>query len=126
MIHDIGVVLQLVGSEPVDVRSVGVSVLSKTEDIANARIEFANGCVANLNVSRVSSKKVREIRVFQSTGYLSLDFMNQAGHHVAVGLEGLRKERGTHRKGRATEVGTRIFRRKREKPKGSQGGWRIG
>ncbi|QXD30621.1 Gfo/Idh/MocA family protein [Candidatus Pelagisphaera phototrophica] len=91
MIHDIGVVLQLVGSEPVDVRSVGVSVLSKTEDIANARIEFANGCVANLNVSRVSSKKVREIRVFQSTGYLSLDFMNQAGHHVAVGLEGLSK-----------------------------------
>ena len=91
MIHDIGVVLQLVGSEAVDVRSVGVSVLSKTEDIANARIEFANGCVANLNVSRVSSKKVREIRVFQSTGYLSLDFMNQAGHHVAVGLEGLSK-----------------------------------
>ena len=91
MIHDIGVVLQLVGSEPVDVRSVGVSVLSKTEDIANARIEFANGCVANLNVSRVSSKKVREIRLFQSTGYLSLDFMNQAGHHVAVGLEGLSK-----------------------------------
>ena len=91
MIHDIGVVLQLVGSEPVDVRSVGVGVLSKTEDIANARIEFANGCVANLNVSRVSSKKVREIRVFQSTGYLSLDFMNQAGHHVAVGLEGLSK-----------------------------------
>lgn len=92
MIHDIGVVLQLVGSEPVDVRSVGVSVLSKTEDIANARIEFANGCVANLNVSRVSSKKVREIRVFQSTGYLSLDFMNQAGHHVAVGAEGLSKK----------------------------------
>lgn len=91
MIHDIGVVLQLVGSEPIDVRSVGVSVLSKTEDIANARIEFANGCVANLNVSRVSSKKVREIRVFQSSGYLSLDFMNQAGHHVAVGAEGLSK-----------------------------------
>ncbi len=91
MIHDIGVVLQLVGSEPVDVRSVGVSVLSRTEDIANARIEFANGCVANLNVSRVSSKKVREIRVFQSTGYLSLDFMNQSGHHVAVGVEGLSK-----------------------------------
>lgn len=91
MIHDIGIVLQLVGSEPVDVRSVGVGVLSRTEDIANARIEFANGCVANLNVSRVSSKKVREIRVFQSSGYLSLDFMNQAGHHVAVGAEGLRK-----------------------------------
>ena len=92
MIHDIGVVLQLVGSAPVDIRSVGVSVLSKTEDIANARIEFANGCVANLNVSRVSSKKVREIRVFQSSGYLSLDFMNQAGHHVNVGAAGLDKQ----------------------------------
>ncbi len=92
MIHDIGVVLQLVGSRPVDVRSVGVSVLSKTEDIANARIEFENGCVANLSVSRVSSKKVREIRVFQSTGYISLDFMNQAGHHVAVGAGGLDKQ----------------------------------
>ncbi len=92
MIHDIGVVLQLVGSEPVDVRSVGVSVLSKTEDIANARIEFANGCVANLSVSRVSSKKVREIRVFQSSGYLSLDFMNQAGHHVSIGATGLDKK----------------------------------
>ncbi len=92
MIHDIGVVLQLVGAEPVDVRSVGVAVLSPTEDIANARIEFANGCVANLNVSRVSSKKVREIRVFQSSGYLSLDFMNQAGHHVAIGAAGLDKK----------------------------------
>ena len=92
MIHDIGVVLQLVGSEPVDVRSVGVSVLSKTEDIANARIEFANGCVANLSVSRVSSKKVREIRVFQSSGYLSLDFMNQAGHHVSIVAGGMDKQ----------------------------------
>jgi len=91
MIHDIGVVLQLVNSDPIDVRSVGVAALSKTEDIANARIEFENGCVANLNVSRVSSKKVREIRVFQSSGYLSLDFMNQTGHHVAIGAGGLDK-----------------------------------
>ena len=91
MIHDIGVVLQLVNAEPVDVRSVGVAALSKTEDIANARIEFANGCVANLSVSRVSSKKVREIRVFQSSGYLSLDFMNQTGHHVSIGATGLDK-----------------------------------
>ncbi|MCH2613549.1 MAG: Gfo/Idh/MocA family oxidoreductase [Opitutales bacterium] len=91
MIHDIGVVMQLVNSDPIDVRSVGVAALSKTEDIANARIEFANGCVANLNVSRVSSKKVRELRVFQSTVYLSLDFMNQTGHHVAIGASGLDK-----------------------------------
>ena len=84
MIHDIGVVLQLVKSPVKLVQSVGVSALSPTEDIANARIEFENGCVANLNTSRVSSKKLREIRVFQPSGYLSLDFMNQSGHVVKI------------------------------------------
>jgi predicted dehydrogenase len=64
--------------------SVGVQVMSAHEDIANARITFANGCVANLNASRVSLKKVREIRVFQPGAYLSLDFMNQAGHLIRV------------------------------------------
>jgi len=64
------------------VESVGVNVLSRTEDIANARIVFENGCVANLNASRVSLKKLREIRVFQSSAYLSLDFMNQTGHVI--------------------------------------------
>lgn len=82
MIHDIGVVLQLVRSPVARVESVGVSVLSPTEDIANARITFENGCVANLNASRVSLKKLREIRVFQASAYLSLDFMNQTGHLV--------------------------------------------
>ncbi len=82
MIHDIGIVLQLVQSPVGKIDSVGVRVLSKTEDIANARIEFANGCVANLSTSRMSLKKVREIRVFQPTGYFSFDFMNQSGHLV--------------------------------------------
>jgi predicted dehydrogenase len=82
MIHDIGIVLELVKSPVVTIHSVGVSVLSKTEDIANARIQFANGCVANLSTSRMSLKKVREIRVFQPTGYFSFDFMNQTGHLV--------------------------------------------
>ncbi len=82
MIHDIGIVLQLVKSPVARIESVGVNVLSPTEDIANARIVFENGCVANLNASRVSSKKLREIRVFQSSAYLSLDFMNQSGHLV--------------------------------------------
>ncbi len=80
MIHDIGVVLQLVRSPIAKVESVGVSVLTRHEDIANARITFENGAVANLNTSRVSQKKVREIRVFQPSTYLSLDFQNQAGH----------------------------------------------
>ncbi len=82
MIHDIGIVLALVRSPIARIDSVGVRVLSKTEDIANARIQFENGCVANLNASRMSLKKAREIRVFQDDAYLSLDFMNQTGHLV--------------------------------------------
>ncbi len=92
MIHDIGVILQLVNAPIERIDSVGVDVLSPTEDIANARIQFATGCVANLEVSRVSSKKVREIRVFQPSGYLSLDFMNQSGHVVKISGGQLDKE----------------------------------
>jgi predicted dehydrogenase len=82
MIHDIGIVLALTKSPIRKIDSVGISVLSKTEDIANARIEFESGCVANLSASRMSLKKNREIRVFQDNAYLSLDFMNQKGHLV--------------------------------------------
>ncbi|HAY99629.1 MAG TPA: oxidoreductase [Opitutae bacterium] len=82
MIHDIGVILALVRSPVKQVDAVGVNVLSNSEDIANARITFENGCVANINTSRVSMKKVREIRVFQPANYLSLDFMNQSGHFL--------------------------------------------
>ena len=82
MIHDIGIVLALVKAPIRRIDSVGINVLSKTEDIANARIEFENGCVANLSASRLSLKKNREIRVFQDNAYLSLDFMNQKGHLV--------------------------------------------
>jgi predicted dehydrogenase len=82
MIHDLGVILHLVRSPVKTVESVGVSVLSPTEDIANTRITFENGAVANVNTSRVSEKRVREIRVFQDNAYLSIDFMNQQGHFV--------------------------------------------
>ncbi|HEX3728185.1 MAG TPA: Gfo/Idh/MocA family oxidoreductase [Opitutaceae bacterium] len=82
MIHDIGIVLALVKSPIARIDSVGINVLSKTEDIANTRIEFEDGCVANLSASRMSLRKNREIRVFQEDKYLSLDFMNQKGHLV--------------------------------------------
>ncbi|MBC7365460.1 MAG: Gfo/Idh/MocA family oxidoreductase [Undibacterium sp.] len=82
MIHDIGIMLALVKSPIAKIDSVGVNVLSKTEDIANARIQFENGCVANLSASRMSLKKAREIRVFQDNAYLSLNFMEQKGHLV--------------------------------------------
>ena len=82
MIHDIGIVLALVRSPVKRIDSVGVRVLSKTEDIANARLLFESGCVANISASRISLKKAREIRLFQDDAYLSLDFMNQTGHLI--------------------------------------------
>lgn len=80
MIHDLGIIRQLVKSPVKKVDALGVNVLSGTEDIANARITFENGCVANINTSRVSLNKKREIRVFQPNAYLSLNFMEQNGH----------------------------------------------
>jgi len=93
LIHDIGVMLALVRSPTKQIDAVRVNVLSRSEDIANARIKFENGCVANINTSRVSEKKVREIRVFQPANYLSLDFMNQSGHFLRKeGAELVREE----------------------------------
>jgi predicted dehydrogenase len=79
MIHDIDVVLHLVRSPIIHIDSVGTAVLSKGEDIANARIRFENGCVANLTTSRISFEKMRKIRVFQDDAYLSLDYFDQSG-----------------------------------------------
>jgi predicted dehydrogenase len=76
---DIGVVLHLVRSPIQSIDSVGTAVLSKGEDIANARIRFENGCVANITTSRISFEKVRKIRVFQDDAYLSLDYFDQSG-----------------------------------------------
>ena len=82
MIHDLGVVLQLVRSPVRSIEAIGIGVLSQTEDIANARLHFENGCVADFNTSRVSTKKERTLRIFQPGGYLSMDFMAQSGHRV--------------------------------------------
>ncbi len=79
MIHDLEIILHLVRSPVTSVDAVGVPVLSKGEDIANARIRFANGCVANLTTSRISPEKLRKIRVFRDDAYLSLDYMKQEG-----------------------------------------------
>jgi len=79
MIHDLEIVLHLVRSPVKYVDAVGIPVLSRGEDIANARIRFENGCVANLTASRISPEKMRKIRVFQKDAYLSLDYQNQTG-----------------------------------------------
>jgi predicted dehydrogenase len=78
MIHDIDIVLDCVGARPEPVSAVGVAVLSANEDIANARLEFENGCVANLTASRVSQERLRRIRFFQSDAYLSVDLLERS------------------------------------------------
>jgi predicted dehydrogenase len=78
MIHDIDIILDLVKSDITDMRASGASVLSDSIDIANARLEFANGCVANLTASRVSQKSERKMRLFQKDTYLSIDFQEKA------------------------------------------------
>ena len=80
MIHDLEIILHLVRSPWTQVDAVGVPILSKREDIANVRIRFENGCVANITASRISQEKVRKIRVFQSDAYLSLDYQRQDGY----------------------------------------------
>ncbi len=87
MIHDLEIILHLVRSPVQTIDAVGVPVLSRREDIANARLRFANGCVANITSSRISPERMRKIRVFQEDAYLSLDYQNQTGEiYRKVGL----------------------------------------
>jgi predicted dehydrogenase len=79
MIHDLEVILHLVRSPVHNIDAVGVPVLSRGEDIANARLRFENGCIANVTSSRISPERVRKIRVFQEDAYLSLDYEKQSG-----------------------------------------------
>ena len=77
MIHDLDVILSVVKSKVKNVRGSGVSVISETPDIANARIEFENGCVANLTASRISLKNMRKTRFFQKDAYIAVDFLTK-------------------------------------------------
>jgi predicted dehydrogenase len=79
MIHDLEIILHLVRAPVESIDAVGVPVLSKGEDIANARLRFAGGCVANITSSRISPERMRKIRVFQEDAYLSLDYQSQSG-----------------------------------------------
>jgi predicted dehydrogenase len=91
MIHDLDIVLAFVKSPVVSVDGVGIPVLSKSEDIANARLKFANGCIANLTVSRVSVERMRKIRVFSGgpmTSYISLDYRAQEGFVYRLAHDG--------------------------------------
>lgn len=86
MIHDLDIVRAFVASEPAQIDASGLSVISDRTDIANARIQFRNGCVANLTASRVSTDRIRKLRFFQPREYISLDYARQEG--VRIGLDG--------------------------------------
>ncbi|MDE0826547.1 MAG: Gfo/Idh/MocA family oxidoreductase [Akkermansiaceae bacterium] len=93
MIHDLEVILHLVSSPIASIDAVGVTVLTRHEDIANARLRFENGCVANITASRISPDRMRKIRVFQEECYLSLDYQEQEGKiYYREGQEIGRKE----------------------------------
>jgi predicted dehydrogenase len=90
MIHDLEIILHLVRAPVTAIHAAGAAVLSPSEDIANARLNFANGCIANVTASRISRERQRKIRVFQDDSYLSLDYMNQTGvlcRKTATGIE---------------------------------------
>jgi predicted dehydrogenase len=88
MIHDLDVVLSFVNSPVKEIRAVGLPILSGKADIANVRLEFESGCVANFTASRVSTERVRKIRFFQPRQYVSLDYSRQDVLVFSVGGEG--------------------------------------
>jgi predicted dehydrogenase len=84
MIHDLDIVLSFVGAMPEEIRAAGISVLSSKVDIANVRLAFASGCIANLTASRISSEQVRKLRLFQPGEYISLDYHRQDAVRLAI------------------------------------------
>ena len=84
MIHDLDIVLSLTGEQPEEVRAAGISILSAKVDIANVRLAFPGGCVANLTASRVSTERVRKLRIFQPSQYISIDYARQDGAVFSV------------------------------------------
>lgn len=92
MIHDLEIILHLVQSKVVDIRAVGVPILSKSEDISNVRLRFENGCIANVTASRISMEKQRKIRMFLPDSYVSLDYQEQSGKILRKKLLGIEKK----------------------------------
>lgn len=84
MIHDLDIILSIVQSEVKEIHSNGVSVISETPDIANVRLVFQNGCVANITTSRISMKNMRKMRIFQKDAYMSVDFLNKKSEIIRM------------------------------------------
>src|SRR5450432_1833405 len=88
MIHDIDIILHIVKSDVKNIYSSGVAVMTDTPDIANVRMEFNNGCVANLTSSRISMKKMRKMRIFQKDAYIGVDFLNKKSEIISLNHSG--------------------------------------
>ena len=106
MIHDLDIILALVQAEPTSIEAVGVPVLTDKYDIANARLRFASGCIANVTASRISKERVRKIRFFQPDAYMSIDYAAQE-------VEGWRLKR---REGQRPEIEGGKLPVKRDEP----------
>jgi len=91
MIHDIDIILGLVKSPIKDIQAVGINVLTEKEDIANARLTFANGCVCNVTASRISPEVTRKIRLFTKNAYISLDYAKQEANMYSKDASGIHK-----------------------------------
>jgi predicted dehydrogenase len=111
MIHDIDIILSLVKAQPQQVHAAGVPVISSRVDIANARLMFENGCVANVTASRISLKNMRKIRIFQKDTYVSVDYSNhditiirKDGQGVDLPIPGMSMERSIFEKADALEA----------------------
>jgi predicted dehydrogenase len=105
MIHDLDIILHVVDSPIQEIRAVGIPVLTPRIDIANARLQFENGCVANVTASRVSREKIRKLRFFQPLEYVSIDF-----HKQEVEMFHLEEE------GEARQIAERNFKIERDEP----------
>lgn len=119
MIHDLEVILHLVKAPVKEIRAVGVPVLSPTEDIANVRLQFENGCVANVTASRISPERMRKIRVFLEDTYISLDYQKQAGELFRKTAAGIVREDIPIEKGEPLALELRSFLQcvgRRDKP----------
>ncbi|MDD5482918.1 MAG: Gfo/Idh/MocA family oxidoreductase [Kiritimatiellae bacterium] len=104
MIHDLEIILHLVRAPVREIHAVGVPVLSLSEDIANARLSFENGCVANVTTSRISPESLRKIRVFQEDAYISLDYQRQSGEIYRRQAGRIEKERVPIEKGNTLDM----------------------
>jgi predicted dehydrogenase len=109
MIHDLEIILHLVKSPVREIRAVGVPVLSRSEDIANVRLLFENGCVANITASRISPDRMRKIRVFLEDTYVSLDYQNQSGELYRKTQTGISREDIPIEKGEPLAIELRSF-----------------